>query len=379
MTSAGILAPIQEDINALLAPMSSLEIGELKAATETKLRSSVHGDGEAIDVDFFEHLVKRLSVYEAKSFLREFHTELLRKRLAQLREYNDKEMQEQRKLMEAAKASSVASSSDAVGDDNDDTWEEIDDERLSGELENIGIKAASTSYSPLLMTEAQVGADSESWNIVEEEEDMRRLASDRQTVVEAMMRRLQDSGEIPMADAPSSIEASFSSTMHPDRAAAIARAPVSSRPSLALPSTGALSRSAVAQPSFDGRSGDERLWRAEASRGMGEGESGFAVEVPIPEQPYQQNDKFRPRKPRFFNRVKTGYDWNKYNQMHYDHDNPPPKHVQGYKFNVRQIAFHSSMSICFRLHNFVILFFAFSIRSSSSGSRFILSLTTSAR
>lgn len=28
------------------------------------------------------------------------------------------------------------------------------------------------------------------------------------------------------------------------------------------------------------------------------------------------------------------YDWNKYNQTHYDHDNPPPKVVQGYKFNM---------------------------------------------
>jgi hypothetical protein len=45
-------------------------------------------------------------------------------------------------------------------------------------------------------------------------------------------------------------------------------------------------------------------------------------------------DKYRPRKPRYFNRVKTGYDWNKYNQTHYDHDNPPPKTVQGYKFNI---------------------------------------------
>ncbi|CAJ0585697.1 unnamed protein product, partial [Mesorhabditis spiculigera] len=26
--------------------------------------------------------------------------------------------------------------------------------------------------------------------------------------------------------------------------------------------------------------------------------------------------------------------WNKYNQTHYDVDNPPPKVVQGYKFNV---------------------------------------------
>ncbi len=41
-----------------------------------------------------------------------------------------------------------------------------------------------------------------------------------------------------------------------------------------------------------------------------------------------------PPKPRYFNRVKTGYDWNKYNQTHYDHDNPPPKTVQGYKFTI---------------------------------------------
>lgn len=49
---------------------------------------------------------------------------------------------------------------------------------------------------------------------------------------------------------------------------------------------------------------------------------------------YSWQDKWRPRKPRYFNRVKTGYDWNKYNQTHYDHDNPPPKTVQGYKFNI---------------------------------------------
>ena len=30
----------------------------------------------------------------------------------------------------------------------------------------------------------------------------------------------------------------------------------------------------------------------------------------------------------------TGFEWNKYNQTHYDIDNPPPKVVQGYKFNI---------------------------------------------
>eukprot|EP01079_Euglenida_sp_SAG-EU17-18_P012283 gene12283-2241_t len=45
-------------------------------------------------------------------------------------------------------------------------------------------------------------------------------------------------------------------------------------------------------------------------------------------------DKYRPKKPKYFNRVHTGYDWNKYNITHYDYDNPPPKVVIGYKFNI---------------------------------------------
>jgi len=49
---------------------------------------------------------------------------------------------------------------------------------------------------------------------------------------------------------------------------------------------------------------------------------------------YWWHDKYRPRKPKYFNRVHTGYEWSKYNQTHYDHDNPPPKIVQGYKFNI---------------------------------------------
>ena len=46
------------------------------------------------------------------------------------------------------------------------------------------------------------------------------------------------------------------------------------------------------------------------------------------------DDQYRSRKPRYYNRVKSGYDWSKYNQTHYDRDNPPPKIVQGYKFNI---------------------------------------------
>jgi hypothetical protein len=51
-------------------------------------------------------------------------------------------------------------------------------------------------------------------------------------------------------------------------------------------------------------------------------------------QVYWWHNKYAPRKPKYFNRVHTGYEWNKYNQTHYDTDNPPPKVVQGYKFNI---------------------------------------------
>eukprot|EP00884_Botryococcus_braunii_P020423 jgi/Botrbrau1/7064/Bobra.0165s0087.1 len=60
----------------------------------------------------------------------------------------------------------------------------------------------------------------------------------------------------------------------------------------------------------------------------------FGGEVALESKVYWWNIKYKPRKPKYFNRVHTGYEWNKYNQTHYDHDNPPPKVVQGYKFNI---------------------------------------------
>ncbi|CAL1141581.1 unnamed protein product [Cladocopium goreaui] len=93
------------------------------------------------------------------------------------------------------------------------------------------------------------------------------------------------------------------------------------------------------------RSRDDELLAAERAKGMGSGEvafnaagkgddSEFHGEVMLDKKRYEWEDKYKPRKPRFFNRVKTGFEWNKYNQTHYDHDNPPPKIVQGYKFNI---------------------------------------------
>ncbi|OXU24305.1 hypothetical protein TSAR_007373 [Trichomalopsis sarcophagae] len=81
-------------------------------------------------------------------------------------------------------------------------------------------------------------------------------------------------------------------------------------------------------------SAEEQAMRREVSKNMASDEAQFSVESSLEAQVYLWSDKYRPRKPRYFNRVHTGFEWNKYNQTHYDMDNPPPKIVQGYKFNI---------------------------------------------
>ncbi len=85
----------------------------------------------------------------------------------------------------------------------------------------------------------------------------------------------------------------------------------------------------------DFSSATKTLYEREVARGVQEDEEIFTgeEEVSTLSKP-QWAGKYRPRKPRYFNRVQMGYEWNKYNQTHYDHDNPPPKVVQGYKFNI---------------------------------------------
>ncbi|KAH6657062.1 mid region of cactin-domain-containing protein [Truncatella angustata] len=99
------------------------------------------------------------------------------------------------------------------------------------------------------------------------------------------------------------------------------------------PAPGAARFSAAAGEDFS--QATKALYEREVARGFGENEEIFtAEEIVTGVAKPQWADKHRPRKPRYFNRVQMGYEWNKYNQTHYDIDNPPPKVVQGYKFNI---------------------------------------------
>lgn len=85
--------------------------------------------------------------------------------------------------------------------------------------------------------------------------------------------------------------------------------------------------------SYDDSKAADILYRREASKYTDENEEEFNSDVPVEQQCLWQG-KYHPRKPRHFNRVISGYEWNKYNQAHYDSTNRPPKVVQGYKFNI---------------------------------------------
>ena len=78
-----------------------------------------------------------------------------------------------------------------------------------------------------------------------------------------------------------------------------------------------------------------QLYKDEEEKEYEEDENEFTEDVIFFKgKTYDWSGKYRPRKPRFFNRVKTGFEWNAYNKAHYDLETPPPKIVQGYKFNI---------------------------------------------
>jgi hypothetical protein len=108
--------------------------------------------------------------------------------------------------------------------------------------------------------------------------------------------------------------------------------------------------SSIANVNTDNSPAAFHLYEQEQTRHVGKDELPFNAEAedllttnlsPLwaPKFPH-----IRARKPRFFNRVRMNYVWNKYNQTHYDTSNPPPKVVQGFRFNIFYPELHSSVN-----------------------------------
>jgi hypothetical protein len=230
---------------------------------------------------------------------------------------------------EAAKPSSLQE--DAMRRGEPGSWEDLDEEGRLLVME-LGDKG---DYSPHpLAPEHVVGHD-----LVPEEDDSKLLAILRAQVKVRESQRFREAAAAAAASAAGTVSVDADRLYRQMVANPRAAGPLlgASNPLIknlveSGPSTTSTSAAAAAAGP------EEAQFRAAAARAMGDlnesGDVSFGGEVAVDSQVYWWHEKYRPRKPKYFNRVHTGYDWNKYNKTHYDGDNPPPKTVQGYKFNI---------------------------------------------
>ena len=282
----GIHQSVAKDVSEIFRGKSTSQLNELKAKIESKINNQNDG---LLDVGYWESLLSQLKAHMARARLRDRHQENLKMKLELLKSEQEesfvkKEDQEENDIDDAVMSEHTNSPKPGSSKDLNPTTSEaaVDTDESSQEssckatevetdlLEECFKLYERGNYSPKYLKPSDVEAGTE---IITEEANQLRLDEMRTKVID-------DENE------------------------------------------------------EDALSKQEMLLRHEARKGMNEDEVEFSVETKLDPQTYLWSDKYRPRKPRYFNRVHTGFEWNKYNQTHYDMDNPPPKIVQGYKFNI---------------------------------------------
>uniref|UniRef100_A0A0N5A9G6 Splicing factor Cactin n=1 Tax=Syphacia muris TaxID=451379 RepID=A0A0N5A9G6_9BILA len=273
---------VQQDVAKILKGKSLAELSQLGKQIENK----IHEGREGTDVAYWESLRIRLQVYMAEGRIRERHNEILSHRLAMMKE-------EQESISHRANS-------------------DITKKEFESETDKSGILSQAKTNTGRLLDEIDA-ADEET------KEQRWRFLTDEE--MEVLTLEMYERGSY--------------SPMYGDEKEA-------------MPGIEILNEAEDERKRMESRlkhvnhmensntsySVSEKEMLAIAKRDMSSDETSFAVEAPLEAQTFLWSEKYRPRKPRYFNRVHTGFEWNKYNQTHYDMDNPPPKIVQGYRFNI---------------------------------------------
>ena len=265
---------VSGDVERLLGPKSLDELRGLERQVHDKLESN-----EPIDEEYWEQLLDNIHVYKAKAHLQDFYRVVIDSRLRKLK----------RQQIGAARVlqNDLKSSEDGAGP-------------------NDGRAAYSREIDPEPML--KISAEDKNLDVLDESTFLARLRTSR--------GKVEKMGYVPMRQHKQGKQMAM---------------PPLKRPQQDLPAN---SRFAAASGE-DFSQATNALYNREVARGVTDDEEVFTGEEEVSTiSKSQWASKYRPRKPRYFNRVQMGYEWNKYNQTHYDHDNPPPKVVQGYKFNI---------------------------------------------
>ncbi|KAF7162126.1 hypothetical protein CNMCM5623_007571 [Aspergillus felis] len=274
------LSSVAADINRLLSPKTYEQLETLEVQVRKKLDSN-----EPIDTDYWEELLRSLTVWKARAKVKNVYQAVIDERVRGLRKQQYEEAESIRtKLAPLAPVIQTYH-------ERPEQLSEIDFRDLDPE--------------PLL----QIRPEDKGLEILDEGAFLNQVARERQKILKM--------GFVPLRQRQT--ERPF---------AAFANQTTN------MPTTTASTRFSSI-PNEDFSQATKALYERELAKGVSENEEIFTGEesVSTGAQP-QWASKYRPRKPRYFNRVQMGYEWNKYNQTHYDHDNPPPKVVQGYKFNI---------------------------------------------
>ncbi|KAK6519974.1 hypothetical protein TWF506_000268 [Arthrobotrys conoides] len=298
------VSSVATDIDKLLSNKSLPELEALEKQITRKLRSN-----EPIDVDYWEQLLRSLIVWKAKARLKKVYESVINSRLEMLRKQQTEEAENIKRKLEVV-LSGPLPVMELEGDED---------------KPNVTAKPPPRERKPIQYTRdmdpepmLKLSYEDKGLEQMDEKEFLRKLTAERLKVLKL--------GYVPIKRGVAANEKSRDGGRNRYRAAMNDTAGGNSG--------GAISRfSAI--PNDDFSQATRALYEREVARGVGDNEEIFATEEEVQTASKSSwASKYRPRKPRYFNRVQMGYEWNKYNQTHYDHDNPPPKVVQGYKFNI---------------------------------------------
>ncbi|XP_029971496.1 splicing factor Cactin isoform X2 [Salarias fasciatus] len=297
----GINTAVSTDVQSVFKGKTYSQLQALHMNIESKIRAG----GSNLDIGYWESLLQQVRVYMARARLRERHQDVLRQKLFKLK---------QEQGVESEPLFPIIKEEGRSDDDQEATGSQAEEPRSR----NRGAEPGEEEAGPSRATAG--GQDEDGEEKSEKDEEEKDEAVEAVLTEEDLIQQSQaeyDSGRYSPTLLTTSELPLDTHTISPEED--IHRLQLARRQ---LQVTGDASESA------------EDAFVRRAKEGMGNDEAQFSVEIPVTGKMYLWADKYRPRKPRFFNRVHTGFEWNKYNQTHYDFDNPPPKIVQGYKFNI---------------------------------------------
>ncbi|PWW72209.1 hypothetical protein C7212DRAFT_303292 [Tuber magnatum] len=295
------VSSVAGDVDKLFSSKSLEELQTLEAQIVRKLNSN-----EPIDVDYWNELLRSLRVWKAKASLKKIYGDVIKSRLEILVRQQKEEAKTVRAKLEA-----ILSGPKGVPEGL-----QSEDEKKNVVYKESRVVPYTTEMDPepmLRLRHEEKGLES-----ADEKAFLEHLEEERQKV-----RKM---GYVPVK-ARQQYKAPYKKRFFWQKRA-LPKAPAPNAPPT--------SRFAAVFDNDDFSQATKALYEREVARGVGDNEEIFTGEEEVtttgPKPAWAS--KYRPRKPRYFNRVQMGYEWNKYNQTHYDHDNPPPRVVQGYKFNI---------------------------------------------